>query len=228
MNAAFLKLTGLAQTVKMTLHLKFARPPETQVYAINFARTQSIPLALKRGLAKTALGYLGLNVLIALVLLILAVFSYMGHWQTERALRANLAAGMTIPKIESAMAELYLRASQNLTQLGTFIAPEKGQFRSADKISALARTLPSQTWIKTITENSAERSMTVHALYLVNPDKPYELPTKAWAEALKADPDFGKDLKRIELRESSQTHRGSTELYTFQFLAKWKASGGGV
>ena len=64
--------------------------------------------------------------------------------------------------------------------------------------------------------------MTVHAVYLIDPNRPYELPAKEWIEALRTDPRFREGLTRLELGSSSRTAQGRAELFAFELVAQWQ------
>ena len=65
--------------------------------------------------------------------------------------------------------------------------------------------------------------MTIQAAYLIDPEHPYELPATPWIQALKADPQFGVNLKRLDLQSSSRKTQGRSELFLFTLSAEWVA-----
>ena len=71
-------------------------------------------------------------------------------------------------------------------------------------------------------ERAGEWNLAIEAIYLIDPEAPYELPVKRWTEALRADPVFGRGLKRIDLETSSQKIQGKAEVYTFTLAAEWE------
>jgi Tfp pilus assembly protein PilN len=100
------------------------------------------------------------------------------------------------------------------------------RFPVGGKLAALSRTLPARTWITGLSGSREGRKLTVSAAYLVDADKPYELPTKSWIEALKADPRFSGGLKRLDLGSTSRKTQGTSELLAFDLIAEWSGQGG--
>ena len=75
----------------------------------------------------------------------------------------------------------------------------------------------------TLSGSREDRTLTIHAMYLVDPEAPYALPANGWMEALTADPHFGQGLKRLELSASSRESKGRATLYAFTLIAEWQA-----
>ena len=91
----------------------------------------------------------------------------------------------------------------------------------AAKLSGLTRTLPPRTWLTNLSGDRSGRTMTIQAAYLINPDAPYDLPTKAWLAALRDDPGFREGLTRLEMGQSSRKRVGDAELFHFDLEAAW-------
>jgi hypothetical protein len=100
------------------------------------------------------------------------------------------------------------------------------RFPAAAKLAGITRTLPARTWMTEIQVSRDERRLLIHAAFLMDPKRPYELPVSAWIEALKKDPQFGAGLKQIEMTEGSNATRVKAELYLFKIRAEWNTEEG--
>ncbi len=193
-----------------------------EVFSINFLRHETMPRRIRRTFAYGAFGYLALS---------LTCFFYLFHvgsslkaeGQRLKGLLNGDASSVAVPgAAKQEMATMYQQAVKDLGQLTAAIEQEKSQFPVGGKLAALVKTLPARTWLTKLSGDRAGRRVTVEACYLINPEAPYELPTKRWTDALRADPAFSKKLKRIDLAESSQKMQGKAELFTFELVAEWE------
>ena len=114
------------------------------------------------------------------------------------------------------------QAAQDLSQLNVATTMQMQKFPVGGKLAALVKTLPARTWMTALSGDREGRKMRVEATYLINPESPYEFPTKKWIEALKADPSFRYRLKRVDLGNSSQKVQGKVELFSFDLTAEWE------
>ena len=182
-----------------------------QVFSINFIREEQIPIHVRRIGIYAALAYLFLN-----ALWLAGSLGYLCYSAGSSALAGKQAG------IQGQMESLYEQATQNLNQINSLALLGREKFLVADKLRALARTLPTRTWIASVSSDRGERRLMIQALYLIDSGKPYELPTKAWMKALRSDPLFNPGLKSLELVNSFQKTQGSAELFSLTFLAEWE------
>ncbi len=197
------------------------KAPYGEPFAVNFARQHSLPLSMRRVLAKAAIAYAAIHVAVLLLLLGTALRAVLASHDLERQLQAQKSSPAMVSAIQHEIATLKGQAGHDLTQLNTVIAQEQQRFPVAGKLAALAKTVPARTWITSIASNQEHRSFTIQAAYAVDPEEPYALPTKAWIEALKADPVFSRNLKQLELRSSSKKTQGKAELALLELNAEW-------
>ena len=194
-----------------------------QVFSINFIRASRVPISLRRMAAYGTLGYLLLNFSLSGVFVATSVFSSL---EADRLSRKGLVSAVSWNSGETATQEteaLYEQALTTLNQLNLSVKQAGRRFPWAEKLEGLLRTLPGRTWILSLSGAREERVLSLEALYLIDSEKPYELPTKTWIQALKSDPDFGQGLKRIELVNSFRKTQGSAELFSFVLLMEWEA-----
>ena len=191
------------------------------VFSINFIRSEFLSVRTRRLIIYAAVGYLAFNILWAAGLAGKSAYTYMKVLGLEKQLGKFSSSAPSQRMATSEMETLYERAVQDVGQVNSLANFLKRRFPAAGKLDALGRTLPARIWITEISGSRDSRALTVHATYLVDSGKPYELPTKAWIEALKADPNFGRGLKRLELGNSFQKTQGSAELFSFELLAEW-------
>ena len=187
--------------------------PHTEAFAINFVRPHPLKVCVQHAFPIVTLVYLAVNVAVCLVLVVTLCYFLV------RPRDASTAASPAA--VIQEMSTLQDQARQNLTELQTIIAAQRQQFPVAGKLAALANTLPPRTWISHIEGTRENRVMTIRALYVIDPEKPYELPARGWIESLKADPVFGHQLKQLSLRQSSRETLGNTELCSFELAAEW-------
>lgn len=192
------------------------------VFSINFIRHHSLPVAVRRVLLYTAIGYVVASVIVLAVLLGMGVSSgtqwraLQHHVQQATPSRSGRSAA-----VREEMDVLRQQAAQNVAELHAAIERRQRQFPVGGKLAGLTRTLPARTWLTNVTGEQKDRKMTIQAAYLVDPERPYDLPTKGWMAALKADPAFGQGLKSLELTSSTRKNHGRAELFIFQLSAAW-------
>ena len=192
-----------------------------EVFSINFIRHETLPVHIRRAGIYAALGYVAVNLLIALGLL-----GMVAHFRGE-ARRLQVAIQGPRPSAEAvkarqqAMQTLSGRASDQLAKLQKVIAIQEQRFPVAGKLASLTKTLPPRAWITGITGSRDERTLRVQAAYLIDPEQPSTLPAKAWIDALKADEQFRQGLKRLELGSSSRKTQGNAKLFEFELIAEW-------
>ena len=75
--------------------------------------------------------------------------------------------------------------------------------------------------MRQIEADQRNRELKIQATYLIDSSNPYEIPTREWIDALKADPDFGHELKSLDMTQSSQRTQGQVEIYVFELKAAW-------
>ena len=216
--------------VKSPVHIPTSRPKpctwansRAEVFSINFIRSKNIPVRVRRLIVHLALGYLGANIVLMVCFLSLA-----GAFQAQsRKLQDSLPAQSSSSAdgaLTEQMGSLYKKASENLTRLNSVIAVRKQIFPVAGRLAALARTLPTRTWITQLSGERDERTIHLSANYLIDKEHPSDLPVKEWTDALKADPYFGQNLKRLDINSSSRKTQGKAELFSFDMIAQWKYS----
>ena len=202
-------------------------PSAGEIFSINFRRNEFISVRSRRIIMYAALGYLALNLLLAIGFAGLAVSSWAETVFIQKKFGAA-ASGSSERILKQDMEALYEQATQELKRVGAASAVARRRFPVSEKLAALTRTLPNRTWVTGILGSRNEQTLTIRAVYLVNPEKPYELPTKKWMEALKADSAFRQGLKRLELGNSSQKAKGEAELFSFELVAEWEPAGGKI
>ncbi len=187
-----------------------------EVFSINFIRREVVPFRVRRVLVYAGFGSLVINLALMIGLLVFA-----GQTRHE-AQRVRVQMGVNTARAPNdEMETLRERTADNLARLNTLIGLQRSRFYVGSKLAALTRTLPARTWITSLSSERKGRTLLIHACYLVNSEKPYDLPTKGWIEALKADPVFGQGLTRLELAGTSRKRQGDAELFTFDLTAAW-------
>ena len=195
-----------------TATLVSAQPMAGPIFTINFIRRYAVAPRLRSALVWLGLAYLAANIVVALWLIGSAV-----------ALMAQRASAPAAPGAVTAEAQpLYDQAQIDVNRLNGIIGRETARFRVGGKLAALTATLPARTWMTGISSDRDKRTLTIAAAYLIDPQRPYELPTTAWLESLKSDARFSRDLKRLEVVSSSRTTHGRAELFVFELAAEWK------
>ena len=193
-----------------------------EVFSINFLRNETVPMALRRTLVSVALGYLVVNALVMLWLFTSASQTRAQWGQLRTALQGHAPSPESVNTLRQKTGTLGDRAKEDLDKLSAVVTMKQQQFPVGGKLAALTRTIPARTWITGLSGEREKRSLTIHAAYLINPDHLYDLPTKGWIEALRADPSFRQGLKRLDLGESSRKMQGNAEIFSFDLLAEWK------
>lgn len=194
----------------------------TAVFSINFIRNEFLSLRTRRILVYAALGYLALNIFWAVGLIGQAFYLNAKAANIGRQI-GNVAPSAVFQKeTTSEMETLYDRAIQDLGRVKTVNNFMKRRFLNTAKWDAVTQTLPARTWISEISGDRETRTLNIHAMYLVDPAQPYELPTKNWMQVLRADPRFSRGLKRLELGSSFQKTQGAAELFSFEWIAEWE------
>ena len=197
-------------------------PPSSSrqpAFSINFIRREMFSLRLRRLGVLVLLGYLAVNVLLAVVLTGTAFVSFT-QWQAlshrhQGAVVPAGAAGGVGQQMEA-------QAKEDLSRLTAMIGLQQARFPIAGKLAALTKTLPPRTWITKISGKHDSLTLAIRASYLVNPEEPFGLPTKAWMESLKADAYFSAGLKHLELKSSSRKKQGIAELVVLELAAEWQ------
>lgn len=197
--------------------------PPAPAFSINFIRGETVSLRVRRLLMSLALVYLAAHLLLLAGLLWTA---FHAHLQRQRLVLQVLSGAAPLPRTARAVQEememRHRRAEADLAQLGALVAQQQLRFPVGGKLAALSKTLPARTWITGIAGTRERRTIAVQATYLIDPERPYELPIKTWLEALRNDPAFRQGLTRLDLGTSSRKTQGSAELVLFELLAEWQ------
>ena len=188
-----------------------------EVFAINFARRALVPVRIQWFVAAAAVLSLSLNVLVLLGLVVNETMAEKALGEVTARLGESGLSSVTVLEMQ----ELHQRASYDLATLKIATGMAEQQLPAADKLAALSRTLPARTWITKIAGDWAERRITVSARFLVDAENPYELPSKAWIDALRADAGFSQGLRRSELTSSSRQGLGKADVFAFDLVAEW-------
>ena len=198
------------------------RTMNSTVFSINFLRHEIIPLSVRRALIFVALAYLAAHVLFLGYLSTVAVSSRAEWKKVQVGLQGEVPSSAALTDLKAEMAIMQENAAKELGELNRIIARKREEFPFGGKLGAIAKTLPARTWITGISADRENRRLTIQSTYLVNPENPYDNPTKKWIEALKADPSFGSRLKRCDLGASSQKMQGKVEIYSFELVSEWE------
>ena len=192
------------------------------VFAINFVRREILPLVLNRILAYAAVAYLGVQVLVMVTLVGSAFTAAVGRHQLQARFQGKVPTLAVARSIQREMKVLNDRAARSVSEINKVIALKKQQFPLGGKLAALTKTVPGGTWITDLSGDREKRTLTIHATHLVNQEGPSDDSTKQWIDALKADPAFRQELKRIHLTSASQEKRqGDAQVATFELVAEW-------
>jgi len=203
-------------------HSALRTPNSTVVFSINFLRHDIVPLRIRRALIFVALGYLAANIFFLGVLLSIAASSRAEWKKVQAGLQGELSSSSELAALKQEMALMQQNAVKELEQLSPMIERKREEFPFGGRLAAIAKTLPARTWITGLSGDREGRRVSVQAIYLVNPENPYDNPTKKWIESLKADPAFRERLKRCDLGASSQKMQGKAEIYSFELAAEWE------
>ena len=188
------------------------------VFAVNFLRSELLPQVVRRLLASLAVVYLLANVVFLFVL-----FESAGKSRAEwRSLQAQIPSADSLNALHRELGQMQEQALKDIDQIGKVVAFKKERFPSGGKLASLAKTIPSRTWITSLSGDRTKRQLSIEATFLIDPSSPYELPMQSWMQALKSDPQFGKGLKGITLENSSQKMQGASELCFFRLTAEWQ------
>ena len=196
-----------------------------EVFSINFIRHETLPQRVRRALVYAGLSYLVIMMTVLVGLIGFSVFSR-GQWQHLRVqLQGQMPSADVLTALKQNMQTLNARAAQDLSALNAMTTLQQQRFLVGGKLAALSKTLPPRTWMTDLSGARDHRTITVQAAYLIDPERPYELPTKRWIEALKADPHFSQGLKRLDVSASSRKRQGRSERFDFELIAEWQPTG---
>ena len=188
----------------------------TAAFSINFARCDAPPPWLRRAIVLLTTGYLCAGAVCAAALLVFAVWTHLDVQRLRQQARGN-----NLPMEHAALPDLQAQAALDASRLNAIAARLAARFPTTGKLAALTTTLPARTWLTGAESRRDNRTLTIRAAYLIDPDHPYDLPTARWMNALKADPDFSRGLKRLTLQDSVRKTQGSMELFVFTLSAEW-------
>ena len=197
-------------------------PNSEAVFTINFLRREVLPLSVRRTLIFALLAYLAAHVLFLGYLSTVAVSSRAEWKKVQAGIQGEVPSTTALADLKAEMATMQENAVKEFSELSRIIARKREEFPFGGKLGGIARTLPARTWVTSLSGDRENRRLTIQATYLVNPENPYDHPTKKWIEALKADPSFGSRLKRCDLGESSQKMQGKVEIYSFGIVSEWE------
>ena len=192
------------------------------IFSINFVRHQQLPRYVQRSLTWAVCCVLLLHVVVAAGLGGLVYRTHAQGRRLQTQLQGALASADAASTLKQEMLTLRDRAHEDAAQLNAMIALQQTRFPVGARLAGLTKTLPPRTWITGLAADRDKRTLTIHASYLIDAERPFELPTKAWMAALQADPQFSRGLKRLELGESSRKLQGAAELFCFGLVAEWK------
>ena len=194
----------------------------SQVFSINFIRHEIMPLGVRRALTLVYLGYV-LTTIIVMLGLLGGAFQTRWQWhQVQMTIQGAMPSSAQMGVLKQDMVTLRQRAMGDLGKLNTAIAFQRQQFPVSAKLEAITETLPPRTWVTRLAGKRDDRTLAIHAVYLVDPQTPDALPVKAWTAALRVDPRFGQGLKRLDLESSSRDTQGKAELFSFELVAEWQ------
>ena len=202
-------------------------PPAGQVFLINFMRRQTLPLRVRRTLIYIALSYLAASVVLSIGLISVAVHDHAESRSLQRTLKGRLPPVEALNALKTDMDTLHQQATKNHLHIEELLELQRERLPVAGKLAVLAKTLPARTWITSLAGDRDDRTLSISATYLIDPDRPYMLPIKPWIEALERNPNFGQGLQRLELTTSSRTVVGKAELVAFELIAEWAPRTGG-
>lgn len=190
------------------------------VFSVNLIRGRGAPLWLRRALIAATFAYVILQSVMCLALLGTAFYAN----RSTAALRAILGPQLEAASLEdlgASMSQLQQQAGGLAARLGAAAAHQAGRFPLAGKLAACVRTVPPRTWIVEITGDAKARTLILRAEFLPEPDAPHALPVKAWVDALRADPVFGRGLQELAMSASSRSTRGRATVFWFELAGRW-------
>ena len=193
----------------MSATLDCAHP--APIFTINFIRPDTVACRIRTALVWLRPLSMAANLTVTLWLI--------GSAVSLMAQRTSAPAALGVA--EADMKPLYAQAQTDLTRLNAIISRETARFRAGGKLAVLTTTLPARTWITTISSDRQKRTLLIGVTYLIDPEQPYELPTKVWIDSLRSDPRFSQGLKRLELMSSSRITQGRANLFVFELAAEW-------
>ena len=194
----------------------------SEVFSINFIRSEFVPPQVRRWLLSVGLGWLVINALVLVGLMLMTVLMHQQSRQLQAAVRQQITSAKTVDTASQEIETLGEHAAEHVAQLNAVIAQERQRFPSGNKLAAIARTLPARTWLTSVSGDRKARTLTIQAAYLINQASPYDLPTKEWLAALKDDPGFREGLTRLDVGSSSRKRVGEAELFSFELTAQWR------
>ena len=192
-----------------------------EAFAVNFSRPAILSPRVRRALAKLTAGYLLLGAAAGILLLGFALWTHLDARRLQQRLGTPAGRSAAEQASRQAMADLQAQAVLQTAQFNAMNAQLTSRFPVGAKLAALTTTLPARTWVTGLEARREGRTLTIRAAYLIDPEQPYELPTTRWIETLKADPAFGRGLKRLNLQDSSRETQGRAELFLFTLSAEW-------
>ncbi len=192
------------------------------VCSINLIRHQHLPRYVQRSLTWVVLWAFCFNVVVAAGLCLVAQRTRARGRQLQRQLQGQMSSVDAAGTLKQEMLTLRERAHEDWAQLTAMIVLQQTRFPVGGKLAGVTKTLPPRTWITGLSADRDKRTLTINASYLIDAERPFELPTKAWMAALQANPPFSHGLKRLELGESSRKLQGTAELFCFSLIAEWR------
>lgn len=198
---------------------------DSEVFSINFIRREFLPLQNRRVVVYAALVYVLISTAILAGMIVFAAQSHSELRTIQKNLAREIPSKAAFAALTQDLTDLETRAAGHTRQLNTIAWFQKERLLAGEKLSALTETLPARTWVTQISGSEAQKSLSIQAVYLIDPKKPYDLPIKEWMEKLNAHPNFRNGLTRFDLGTTSRRLQGSSEICSFQLLAEWKIKG---
>ena len=207
-----------------TPHSELRQTPlvSSEVFSINFIRGEFLPPEVRRWFLAAGLGWLVINALVMVSLLLMMAGMHYQSRRLQAAVRQQITSAGTVDTASQEIGTLGDNAAEHLAKLNAVLALERQRFPSGSKLAAIARTLPARTWLTAVSGDRKARTLNIQAAYLINQDSPYDLPTKAWLAALREDPGFREGLTRLDVGTSSRKRVGEAELFSFELMAQWQ------
>ena len=193
---------------------------KSEVFSINFIRQGLIPLPVRRLILYGVLGYFGINLLVTAGLLSAGFSASFGQFLLKTKIKKELTSPH-LNEFEDERLQLKQDLAGRSRQLKSIVQIEEVRFMAGEKLAGLAETLPVRTWMIRVSRDPGARALKIQSNYFLDPEKPAELPVKEWAEALKSNPHFNQNLKRLDMTTSSRTNQGKAKLFTFELEAEW-------
>lgn len=194
-----------------------------EVFSINFIRGEFWHSALKRIAVYVGFAYLTVNAVVLIWFLTSSLVSFTQRSALQMKFQDKVvSSGFSSDSFRADLDLLYTAAAKDLKELNSIVTIKKRRFLTSGKLAALAETLPARTWVNRIFSTRDRRTLKIEANYLIDLEKPNDLPVRGWMEALKADPRFNQGLKKFDMGASSRkTEGGNAELFAFELLAEW-------